>query len=94
MNAQRLARTALIALFVATGLAGCGKLGELERPGPLSPTAKAAGEPARTVTVDPRDHATDPAPPRAAPIPGLSGSSNAAAPPPPSASPDVYSNPR
>lgn len=94
MSPRTLTHMALIALCAAA-LAGCGKLGELQRPGPLSPTAKSSGDPGRAVnTVDARDRATDPAPPRALPIPGLSGSSGAAAPPPPTAQPDVYSSPR
>ena len=94
MNPRILTRSAIVAFCVAAPLAGCGKLGELQRPGPLSPTAKASDSSRTMDTVDPRDRSTDPAPPRTAPIPGLSGSSNAAGPPPPAAVPDVYSGPR
>ena len=85
------------ALVLAGGLAACGKVGELERPGPLF-GAKAPSEPAATrqdpnrpiETVDPRDRSTDNLPARTAPIPG----SGAARPPPPGALPDPYANPR
>ena len=62
------------AVILAAGLAGCGKVGQLERPGPLfggkgqaesAPLPKQ--DPNRPIeTVDPRDRSTDqvPAPPR------------------------------
>ena len=93
-------------LAIAAPLAGCGKLGELERPGPLTGAGRAStraadeqnrqtSDPSRPVdTVDPRDRATDPAPPRTIPIEGGSGSSGAAAPAPGGALPDPYANPR
>ena len=68
------------AALIATGLGACGKLGQLEKPGPLNgaghattrqadEAARQAQDPQRPVdTVDPRDRNTDPAPPRAAPI--------------------------
>ena len=94
MSSWRLVRTTAIAFCIAAPLAGCGKLGELEQPGPLS-AARSNGDPSHRIdTVDPRDRTTDPAPPRAEPIPGTSGSSNAAGPPPPTAQPDVHSSPR
>lgn len=101
-----LARLGLIALALTAPLAGCGKLGELERPGPLNGAGRAttraadeqnrqATDPSRTVdTVDPRDRTTDPAPPRTLPIEGGSGSSRAARPAPAGALPDPYANPR
>lgn len=92
------------ALILAAGLAGCGKVGQLERPGPLfgqerNTTKKAdqaernAQDPSRPVdTVDPRDRSTDPAPPRTLPIPGTNPGATGVA--PPSALPDPYANPR
>ena len=106
MSLQSFARTGLIALALAAPLAGCGKLGELERPGPLNGAGRAttraadeqtrqATDPSRPVdTVDPRDRTTDPAPPRSIPIDGGSGSSGAASTGPQGALPDPYANPR
>ena len=103
---SNLVKMGLVALAVAAPLGGCGKLGELDRPGPLNGAGRAttraadeqnrqATDPSRPVdTVDPRDRATDPAPPRAIPIPGGSGSSNAASPGPPGALSNPYANPR
>ncbi len=86
------------ALVLSGLLAGCGKVGELERPGPLfGAKARAADaadtqqDPTRPVeTVDPRDRSTDNLPARTAPIPG----SGAPRPAPPGALPDPYANPR
>ena len=89
------------ALILAAGVAGCGKVGQLERPGPLfgaernstraADDAQRQQDPTRPVdTVDPRDRSTDPAPPRTLPIPG----SGAPRPPPPGALPDPFLNPR
>ena len=97
-------RTAALmsALILAISLTGCGKVGQLERPGPMF--GRAPGSPgdlgaARTQvpspqveTVDPRDRSTDPAPPRTLPIPGSGPSATSVA--PPSALPDPYANPR
>lgn len=89
---------------LAAGLAGCGKTGELQRPGPLfgqgrSTTKQAdeqvrqAQDPSRPVnTVDPRDAAIDPAPSRTIPIPGQSPSPTR--PGPQGNLPDPYANPR
>ncbi|MDO8802292.1 hypothetical protein [Phenylobacterium sp.] len=56
----------------ATVLSGCGKMGELERPGPIGQprsNADAGAKPTRSIrTVDPRDRNSDPAPQRQAPI--------------------------
>jgi len=62
----------LAALAAAVGLAGCGKLGALERPGPLigsgASGADAGPDPAHAIrTVDPRNRDSDPAT-RSAPI--------------------------
>ena len=92
---------ALIAL--SAGLGGCGKVGELERPGPLfgaernttkdADDAQRKQDPSRPVdTVDPRDRSTDPAPPRTLPIQGTSPDPSRTA--PPGALPDPYANPR
>jgi len=91
------------AVILAAGLAGCGKVGQLERPGPLfgaernttkdADDAQRKQDPSRPVdTVDPRDRSTDPAPPRTLRIPGTNPSATDVA--PPSALPDPYSNPR
>lgn len=83
-------------------LSGCGKTGELERPGPLFGAGAAtrqadeaqrqAQDPSRPVnTVNPRDLSADPAPPRAAPIPGTSDPARM---PPQGAIPNPYANPR
>jgi hypothetical protein len=92
------------ALVGACGLAGCGKVGQLERPGPLfgagrntthaaDNAERTAQDPNRPVdTVDPRDRTTDPAPPRTLPIQGTSPSPTSL--PPPGAIPQVYNNPR
>ena len=97
-------RTAALmsALILAIGLTGCGKVGQLERPGPMfgrapgSPGDLGAArtqDPSRPVeTVDPRDRSTDPSPPRTLPIPGSGPSATSVA--PPSALPDPYANPR
>ncbi|MEW5685363.1 MAG: hypothetical protein AB1942_10625 [Pseudomonadota bacterium] len=98
-------RTLMIGgLILAAGLAGCGKVGPLERPGPMFGGPRAASEdadkgervdPTRPVdTVDPRDRdrSTDPTPPRANPIQG-SGQNPAGA-GPRTAFPDPYMNPR
>jgi hypothetical protein len=89
---------------VAAVLAGCGKTGELQRPGPLfgagrnttrdaDEQVRQAQDPARPVnTVDPRNAAIDPAPPRTVPIQGQG--QNPAAVGPQGALPDPYANPR
>jgi hypothetical protein len=100
--ARALTLASLAAFAVA--LAGCGKTGELQRPGPLfgqgrSTTKEAdeqvrqAQDPSRPVnTVDPRDQAIDPAPPRTIPLQGTSPDPMKSG--PPTAFPDPYSNPR
>ena len=62
-----LAGAPLLVAALAAGLAGCGKVGQLERPGPLFGAKTAADaeaaprqDPNRPVeTVDPRDRSTD-----------------------------------
>lgn len=102
MSLRTLTRAAAALLILGAPLAACGKLGDLQKPGPLNGAGRAtdrqaeearrqAQDPERPVdTVDPRDRATDPAPPRAAPILGTGLSP----PPPPSALPNPYNNPR
>jgi hypothetical protein len=73
---------ALLAALAATAaLSGCGKVGALDRPGPLfghaatsaSPEQTTGQDPSRPITtVDPRDTSTQMAPPRSAPIQGTS----------------------
>lgn len=94
----------ILALSGAALLAGCGKMGTLERPGPLfandRSTSRQADEanrqaqdPSRPVdTVDPRDMTTDPAPPRTLPIEGTSPNPSDVG--PQGALPDPYANPR
>ena len=88
----------------AVALAGCGKTGELQRPGPLfgqgrnttkdaDEQVRQAQDPSRPVnTVDPRNQITDPAPSRTIPIDGQSP--DPTAPGPQGALPDPYANPR
>ena len=92
------------AAALAALLAGCGKMGALERPGPLFGNESAttrdadaanrqAQDPSRPVdTVDPRQRAADPAPPRTLPIPGQGSDPGRTA--PQGALPDPYANPR
>jgi hypothetical protein len=95
--------TAVALILVAAGLSACGKVGELERPGPLfgaernttkdADDAQRKQDPSRPVdTVDPRDRSTDPAPPRTLPIGGLSPDPSRGQ--PTGVLPDPYSNPR
>jgi hypothetical protein len=96
--------TAGAAALLAFSLSACGKLGQLERPGPLNgaghattrqadEAARQAQDPQRPVdTVDPRDRDTDPAPPRAAPI--ESSGQNPFAAGPPGAFGNPFTNPR
>ena len=87
-----------IALIGAAALAGCGKMGALERPGPMTGRATGAdagADPGRAVrTIDPRNRTRDdtPLPPRTAPIDGSGQNPTAVA--PQGALPDPYANPR
>jgi hypothetical protein len=106
MNLRKPAGAAALCTLIAASaiLAGCGKSGALERPGPLfgqgrSTTRQAdeatrqAQDPNRPVdTIDPRDNQTDPAPPRTLPIPG--SGQDPFAQPPPTNMPNPYANPR
>jgi predicted small lipoprotein YifL len=92
-----------VALALSAPLAACGKLGQLQRPGPLngveSATTQQADERVRKATdpslpvdtIDPRDQVIDPRPPRTLPIPGTNPSANDVA--LPGALPDPYANP-
>jgi hypothetical protein len=92
------AAAAVVALSAA--LSACGKMGTLERPGPLfghgegvSHRPRQQQDPNRPVqTVDPRDQTATPAPPRTLPVPGQSPNP-LGAPPNPGALPDPYVNP-
>lgn len=95
--------TPLAILIFAAGLAGCGKVGQLERPGPLfgqahdgakpeGPADRDAQDPSRPLeTVDPRDRSTDNSPSRTLRIPGVGPSATDAG--PPGVLPDPYANP-
>ena len=102
MTRHTLLRASAFAAVLAA-LSGCGKMGDLERPGPLfggnsttrqaDEAARQTQEPGRPVnTVDPRDRNTDPAPNRTIPLPGLA--SDPAQPAPQGVLPDPYANPR
>ena len=84
---------ALAGLIAALGLAGCGKLGALERPGPMfghASGADAGSEPTQTVrTIDPRNRDSDPAPLRSTPL-----DPNPTEMAPQGVLPDPYANPR
>ena len=94
---------AALTLAVAP-LVACGKLGELEKPGPLNGAGRAtdrqseearrqAQDPSRPAdTIDTRDRAIDPAPPRTLPIQGSGQNPTQSG--PPGALPDPYANPR
>jgi hypothetical protein len=104
MSLHTLIRTGAVLLVLGGPLAACGKLGELEKPGPLNGAGRAtvrqadeqqrqAQDPQRPVdTVDPRDKTTDPAPPRTLPIEGSGQDPLSSG--PPGALPDPYANPR
>jgi hypothetical protein len=104
MSLRTLTRACAVLLIAGAPLAACGKLGELEKPGPLNGAGRAttrqadeqnrqAQDPQRPVdTVDPRDRSTDPAPPRTLPIEGTAPDPTASQ--PPGALPDPYANPR
>jgi hypothetical protein len=98
MTARTFAKLAVLAA-AGLALAGCGKLGSLDRPGPMVGHGTGAAnqtrqqqDPNRPVqTIDPRDQSATPAPPRTLPIPGTSPDPFASG--PPGALPDPYANP-
>jgi hypothetical protein len=94
MTLRSLALIGAITL-AAAGLSGCGKLGALERPGPIfgkGGGADAGAQPTRSIrTVDPRDRNSDPAPSRSEPI---ESTNNPTASGPQTAMPDPYNNPQ
>ncbi len=79
----------------ASALSGCGKLGELERPGPIGQArsnSDAGAAPARSIrTIDPRNTNSDPSPSRAIPIEGTNSPTASG---PQGALPDPYARPR
>ena len=105
MSLWTVTRLGALALAIAAPLSACGKLGPLDRPGPMFGKAKPASvqdtdratrdaqDPNGPVdTVDPRDRSLDPAPPRTLPIQGTA--SDAFKQPPPGALPNPFANPR
>jgi hypothetical protein len=104
MSLRTLARVSAALLILGAPLGACGKLGQLEKPGPLNgvsgaTTRKAdervrqAQDPQRPVdTIDPRDETTDPAPTRTLPIEGTGSDPFKNA--PQGALTDPYANPR
>jgi hypothetical protein len=103
MSLRTLTVASATLLMLGAPLAACGKLGDLEKPGPLNGAGRAtdrqsedarrqAQDPQRPVdTVDPRDRSIDPAPPRTLPI---QSSGDRYHMPVPGAFPDPYANPR
>lgn len=104
MSLRTFIRTGAALLILSAPLAACGKLGQLQRPGPLNGAGRAtdrqaeeqrrqAQDPQRPVdTVDPRDRSIDPAPPRTLPIENSGQDPFKSG--PPGALPDPYANPR
>jgi hypothetical protein len=104
MSLRTITRACAVLLMVGAPLAACGKMGELQKPGPLNGAGRAtdrqseesrrqAQDPSRPAdTIDPRDRAIDPAPPRTLPIAGSGQNPTASG--PPGALPDPYANPR
>jgi hypothetical protein len=104
MSLKTFTRGALAATTAILLLAACGKMGELQKPGPLNGAGRStdrqaedqqrqAQDPSRPVdTIDPRDRSVDPAPPRAAPIQGSGQDPFKSG--PPSALSNPYPNPR
>jgi predicted small lipoprotein YifL len=104
MTLRTFTRTCAALLVLSAPLAACGKLGDLEKPSALNGAGRAtdrqseeqrrqAQDPTRPVdTVDTRDQAIDPAPPRTLPIPGSGQDPTRGG--PPGALPDPYQNPR
>jgi hypothetical protein len=104
MSRPPLARalTLASAAALAAGLAGCGKMGDLQRPAPMFGRAPAgnaqaqagaqedASRPVRTI--DPRDEIHDPSPSRTVQVPGMAP--DPTAPGPQGVLPDPYANPR
>lgn len=94
MTLRPLVMIAALAL-TAAGLSACGKMGELERPGPIGharSNADAGAEPTRSIrTIDPRDTNSDPSPSRSVPI---ESTNNPMASGPQGALNDPYARPR
>ncbi len=77
-------RSLILLTAAALALAGCGRMGDLERPAPRGEVATA---PLDKITRD-----NDPAPPRTLPLPG--GPSDPGAVAPQGALPDPYAHPQ
>jgi hypothetical protein len=104
MSLRTFIGTGAVLLALGAPLAACGKLGELEKPGPLNGAGRStdrqseeqrrqAQDPQRPVdTIDQRDRSIDPAPPRTLPIQGSGQDPTRSG--PPGALPDPYANPR
>nr|MEA2799792.1 hypothetical protein [Phenylobacterium sp.] len=104
MSLRTLTRASAVLLILGAPLGACGKLGDLEKPGPLNgqgrSTTRQADEQVRQAqdpqrpadTIDSRDVFTDPAPPRTLPIGGSGPDPEKSA--PQGALPDPYANPR
>jgi hypothetical protein len=97
------ARPLILGLVAAGLLAGCGKMGDLERPSPMfrkesstdgsdSAMRRASDKDIGPDTQDPRDRYSDPAPPRTLPIDGQASDPFAVA--PQGALPDPYARSR
>lgn len=89
-------RPLAVLALVAISLAGCGKLGALERPGPMAGRGSgvdAGAEPGSTIrTIDPRNNFDDrPLPPRTVPVDSAPSATSSA---PQGALPDPYQNPK
>ena len=103
MSPRKRLRVCALALALAAPLTACGKMGQLDRPGPLfgngrttkeaDDATRKAQDPSRPVdTVDSRERTVAPAPPRTLPIEGTSQDPFKQA--PQGALPDPYANPR
>jgi hypothetical protein len=102
MSLRTLIRTGAVLLILGAPLGACGKLGALQKPGPLNGQNRSternaddqqreAQDPTHVDTVDPRDRDSDPAPPHILPIPGAGQDPFAAG--PSHSLPDPYNQP-
>ena len=82
-------------VLTAASLSGCGKMGQLERPGPIGQArsnSDAGAAPVRSIrTIDPRNTNSDPSPSRTTPIEGTNSPTASG---PQGALPDPYARPR
>jgi len=102
MSLRNLIHTGALLLILGAPLGACGKLGQLEKPGPLNGQGRSterqaddqqreAQDPTHVDTIDPRDRDTDPAPPHVLPLHGEGQDPFAAG--PPQALPDPFNQP-